>query len=244
MVCHCLVIESKDGLVLVDTVIGANAVRDPKRWLHGGFNLIAGAKLDPEEPAIRQIEKLGFAQRDVRHIVVTHLDLDHAGGLADFPDAEVHCFLPEHDAAMARATGKEKQRYRPNHWAHQPRWKLHHVDAGEQWHGFSSVRALGGSDDEILIVPMTGHTRGHAAIAVKQADGNKWLLHCGDAYFYHGEMDADPTCPLALRAFQSLMAVDNTERLSNQAKLRRLALESQGDVELFCAHDPTELQRY
>ncbi|MFD0510570.1 MBL fold metallo-hydrolase [Streptomyces aureus] len=30
---------------------------------------------------------LGYAVDDVRHIVLTHLDLDHAGGLPDFPRA-------------------------------------------------------------------------------------------------------------------------------------------------------------
>ena len=32
----------------------------------------------------------GFRREDVRHILVTHLDFDHAGGLPDFPDAVVH----------------------------------------------------------------------------------------------------------------------------------------------------------
>jgi glyoxylase-like metal-dependent hydrolase (beta-lactamase superfamily II) len=46
--------------------------------------------LSHNETAVRQIEELGFGAADVRHIVLTHFDLDHIGGLADFPDAEVH----------------------------------------------------------------------------------------------------------------------------------------------------------
>ena len=53
----------------------------------------------------RQVEALGYSARDVRHIVVTHLDPDHAGGLSDFPDAEVHIFRAEHKAAMERRSG-------------------------------------------------------------------------------------------------------------------------------------------
>jgi glyoxylase-like metal-dependent hydrolase (beta-lactamase superfamily II) len=34
----------------------------------------------------RQIERLGFRREDVRHIVITHFDFDHIGGLVDFPD--------------------------------------------------------------------------------------------------------------------------------------------------------------
>jgi glyoxylase-like metal-dependent hydrolase (beta-lactamase superfamily II) len=36
-----------------------------------------------------QVQRLGFDPRDVRHIVLTHLDFDHAGGLDDFPHATV-----------------------------------------------------------------------------------------------------------------------------------------------------------
>ena len=53
-------------------------------------------------PRSSRSRALGLDPRDVRHIVVTHLDLDHAGGLADFPDAKVHLHAREHAAAMAR----------------------------------------------------------------------------------------------------------------------------------------------
>jgi glyoxylase-like metal-dependent hydrolase (beta-lactamase superfamily II) len=32
----------------------------------------------------RQVERLGYRREDVRHIVLTHLDMDHAGGLRVF----------------------------------------------------------------------------------------------------------------------------------------------------------------
>lgn len=244
LVCHVLLIESSAGLVLVDTGLGANAIRDPKRWLHTGFLAAAAPTLRPEETALHQIERLGLSAKDVRHIVVTHLDLDHAGGLADFPDAEVHVFAPEHDAAMQRATLQEKNRYRPIHWAHRPKWHTHEIPRGERWQGFSAVRAIADTDDEILIVPVTGHSRGHSAVAIKRPDG-KWLLHCGDAYFYHGEIAQEPPdCPPGLRLFQTVVAFDNADRLANQARLRRLAKDTPGQIELFCSHDPTELARY
>lgn len=40
--------------------------------------------------------------RDVRHIVLTHLDFDHAGGLDDFPEATVHMLQIERDVAVAQ----------------------------------------------------------------------------------------------------------------------------------------------
>src|SRR3546814_3596661 len=43
-------------------------------------------------------------------------------------------------------------------WAHGPKWQTHSI-AGERWNGFDAVRALGDGDDEILLVPLAGHTR-------------------------------------------------------------------------------------
>jgi metal-dependent hydrolase (beta-lactamase superfamily II) len=39
-----------------------------------------GIQFDRKYTAIDQLERLGFSARDVRHIVLTHLDFDHAGG--------------------------------------------------------------------------------------------------------------------------------------------------------------------
>lgn len=41
---------------------------------------------------VRQTETMSTAPSDLRHIVPTLLDVDHAGGLGDFPDAQVHVF--------------------------------------------------------------------------------------------------------------------------------------------------------
>src|SRR4029077_11555322 len=177
---------------------------------------------------------------DVRHIVATHLDLDHAGGLPDFPDAEVHLLGDELDAAM-NPSWRERTRYVAEHWAHGPHWVRHKVE-GDQWLGFDSVRILPGSDAEILLVPLFGHTRGHTGVAVKQAD--RWLLHCGDSYFHHGDVQTPPQRPPVLRAFQAINSVENGPRRENQERLRELALNHAGEVELFCSHDATTLARY
>jgi glyoxylase-like metal-dependent hydrolase (beta-lactamase superfamily II) len=240
MVCHVLAIESGDGLVLVDTGLGTPDVATPKERLGGSFVRLTRPACDPSETALAQLAALGFTARDVRHIVVTHLDLDHAGGLSDFPEATVHVSAAEHDAAMTRRSGNERRRYRPMHWAHGPKWSLHEA-GGETWHGFAGVRALDGLPPEILRVPLLGHTRGHHGIAVDPGDG--WMLHAGDAYFFHGELEPTRRCPLPLRAFQRLVAIDDSARLANQRRLRALAADAAARVRVFCAHDPEELDR-
>ncbi len=242
MVCHCLAVELPDGLALVDTGLGLADVAEPRGRLGLEFVAIVQPRLDAAQTAARQVERLGFKTRDVRHIVLTHLDVDHAGGLADFPDATVHVLADEHHAATSRRTLVERRRYRPAQWEHGPRWALYRPE-GEPWFGFECVRELEGLPPEILLVPLAGHTRGHAGVAVQSDDG--WLLHAGDAYFHRFEMDPDARrCPPALDLFQRVLAVDDSARLENQERLRHLAAENAGDVRVFSAHDAVELDRF
>jgi glyoxylase-like metal-dependent hydrolase (beta-lactamase superfamily II) len=236
MVCHCLLVETKEGLVLVDSGVGLDDCADPSR-LGSVFMSLVHPKLDPAETAARQVERLGYRRDDVRHIVLTHMDLDHAGGLPDFPEATVHVYRAEHDAAM-HPHALEKLRYKQNQWAHGPRWQLHEDD-GESFFGLRAVRAI--VEPDVLIVPTTGHSRGHAAVAVRTNDG--WLLHCGDAYFNHLEMHPEkPRCPPGLAFFQRTVAVDDGERRHNQERLRELLRQHAADVTAFSAHDPVELE--
>jgi glyoxylase-like metal-dependent hydrolase (beta-lactamase superfamily II) len=236
VVCHCLLVEGNDGLVLVDTGLGTGDIDDPGRRLSGVFLRVARPQLDRKQTALAHLERLGFRRDDVRHIVPTHLDLDHVGGLSDFPAAHVHVFEPELRAATERATSKERNRYRPAQIAHGPKWVPHAV-AGDTWLGFERVRVLG---DDLALVPLTGHTRGHCAVAVKDERG--WLLHAGDAYFFHGEVDpVRPRSTPGLSLFQRLAAMDDGARRNNQARLRDLVRDHGDTVRVFSAHDPTEL---
>jgi glyoxylase-like metal-dependent hydrolase (beta-lactamase superfamily II) len=107
--------------------------------------------------------------------------------------------------------------------------------------GFESVRPLAGTTDDILLIPLFGHSRGHSGVAVNTARG--WLLHAGDAYFAHDEIHrAERDCPPALASFQSLVAFDDAARRNNQARLRELAARSDAGVTIVCAHDAAEFE--
>lgn len=239
LVCHCLLIETDQGLVLVDTGFGMRDAQHPFPRLSRLYADMLRIQFNEEDTARWQIEQLGFSPSDVRHIVLTHLDFDHAGGLEDFPQATVHLMEVEHAAAMDRAGFVGRRRYRPRQWDKVGEWRRYHA-RGERWFGFSAVRDLEGLPPEILFVPLAGHTHGHAGVAIDAGDG--WLLHAGDAYFYRDEMKRQPHCTPGLRAYQKLMEVDRQARLHNQARLRKLAHEPSADVTVFCAHDTVELE--
>jgi len=84
LVAHCLLVETGSSLVLVDTGLGTADVADPRR-LGTFFRRAMRPELAMAHTAYHQIRALGYDPRDVQDIVLTHLDLDHAGGLADFP---------------------------------------------------------------------------------------------------------------------------------------------------------------
>jgi glyoxylase-like metal-dependent hydrolase (beta-lactamase superfamily II) len=246
MVCHCLLIESDQGLVLVDTGIGLQDIEGGEARLGRRFVRMTRPRLDPDETAVRQVVRLGYAVDDVRHIVLTHLDLDHAGGLADFPKAAVHVREPEHLAATAPPTWSERKRYRAAQWEHEPRWEVHPAGGEQRWYGIDGAFELPDLPG-ILLVPLDGHSRGHTGVAVRvgeEAGRSKWLLHAGDAYFFHAELGPKRVkVPPGLAYFEAKVQFDKTARLAARDRLRALRSEHGAEIEIFCAHDALELAR-
>jgi glyoxylase-like metal-dependent hydrolase (beta-lactamase superfamily II) len=242
LACRCILVETAGTLVLLDTGYGLRDVAAPRQRLGAFFLRLLDPDFREELTAVRQIEALGYSARDVRHIVLTHLDFDHAGGLDDFPAATVHMMIDEPEDAIRQRSWLDRQRFRPAQWSSYPRWRGYEVTGGEPWFGFDAVRQLRDVPPEILMIPLRGHTLGHAGIAV-QHDG-RWLLLAGDAYFDHDELDPDdPHCTPGLRLYQWMMEKDRPARLSNVRRLRELARDHGDSVRIICSHDPRELER-
>lgn len=241
LACHCLLLETGQGLVLVDTGLGLRDVADPRARLSTFFLALVSPDFRAEMTAARQIEAMGFSTNDVRHIVLTHLDFDHAGGLDDFPNATVHLMQRERDYALEQRTWLDRQRFRPQQWSSRDRWRVYQPGEGDTWFGFDRVRPIAELSDEVLMVPLIGHTHGHAGVAVKRDVG--WLLLAGDAYFHQDEMDLQkPACPPGLRFYQTMMEKNRRARLWNQQRLRELKARHGVEVELCCSHDVAEFE--
>ncbi len=231
---HVLLCHTDDGLVLVDSGLGTADLADPARRL-GPVRHLLRPDRDARHTALHQLQARGHAAADVAHVVLTHLDLDHVGGIADFPDAVVHTTADEHAAAVTSPDVLDRRRYRPVQWSHGPRLRLHDGPGDEWRYGLTAHEVLPG----ITLLPMPGHSRGHAAVVVDADD--ETIVHAGDAAFDASHVsDVSPSGrPLdpvrRIRAFERAVGRDQRRITENQRELRRLA--SLPDVLVVPAHD-------
>ncbi|WLP91843.1 MBL fold metallo-hydrolase [Gordonia sp. NB41Y] len=238
LVCHVLLVETDDGLALVDSGFG---LLDGLQWKTrmGSTSRFLRPEYADAETAIRQVEALGYDPHDVRDIVLTHFDGDHIGGVDDFPWARVHLTADEVVAARARATLVEKRRYREG-FIDELTVVGHSPSAAEPWRGFPAATELTDIAPGIVLIALPGHSRGHAAVAVDA--GDHWTLHVGDSFYHHGQVDRTGGVPVALRVMESLVARDRARVRANHERLSELWAEHDADLILVNAHDPTLLR--
>lgn len=233
IVCHVLLIETDNGLVLVDSGYGLADCADPTRI--GPSRYLLRPAFEVDETAAHQVQRLGFARDDVRHIITTHFDIDHIGGISDFPAAAIHATSAEVLGAMRSPTRKERWRFRAVQWAHTPTI-VEHEPTGEKWRGFAAAKDLDSIAPGIVLVSLPGHTRGHTCVAIDA--GHRWVLHCGDAFYYEGTLDGQSPVPLSVRISETLIAFDRNAVRDNHARLAELYARREPDLLIVSAHDP------
>ena len=101
----------------------------------------------------------GLRPEDVRTVILTHLDPDHIGGVAHFPDAEFLIHRREYEFAHS-LSGRIQQR--PQDWPSTFDPTLY--DLEDEPHGpFPRSKRLTGRGD-IRAVPLPGHTIGQVGV--------------------------------------------------------------------------------
>ena len=239
IICQCLLLETDRGLVLIDTGLGLQDYLHTQQRLGRLIHQFGKIEINIQLSAVQQIQQLGLNPKDVQHIFVSHLDFDHAGGISDFPQATVHVLASEFNATQSLSF-KNRIRYKNNQFKQHRFWNFIEHTQGESWFNLEKVMGLPLFQDEILMIPLLGHSAGHCGIAIKQAEG--WMLFCGDAYFSHQELDSKQKLK-GLHVFESMLAYDNKMRLANLKQLQYLA-QHEPYIELICAHDIQEFLRY
>ena len=168
-------IEHRDGVILVDTGASAGLVRLP-RW-HPYFRLAVRFAVEPEQEAAPQLRALGIRAADVRRVVLTHMHIDHDGGLAGFPASEI--LASPGELAIASGLAGRLRGYLPERWpkSFDPQPLI--LD-GAAYGPFARSRRLT-ADGAVIAVATPGHTRDHISVVVE--DGDAAVFIAGDASY-------------------------------------------------------------
>ncbi|MEY4119094.1 MAG: hypothetical protein RLZZ116_2422 [Planctomycetota bacterium] len=158
-----LLIESRDGLVLVEAGYG-DKWTDRERAMY---------ELEPRT-AVDALAEVGVDPRDIAHVVLTHLHFDHAAGLTRmgasgvesvFANARIHVQRQEWRDALANKSTMTKTYFRSH---------LDPVATQAELHDGECTPLAG-----ITLIPTPGHTWGHQSVLVDAPDGP--VLYAGDA---------------------------------------------------------------
>jgi len=230
-VCYVLLIESNRGWLLVDSGFGKKDLKWNSPFVIRFFQRFMGIPKDESNTAIEQIRKLGIDPHDVRDIVLTHLHIDHAGGVSDFPWANVHVFKPEYEAAL-KHKGKIGIGYVRRQWRNHQHW-VFYQNPQEHWFDFNALH-IPEIKPDIYLIPTPGHTIGHCMVAA-QNEG-RWILHGGDAVlpFYLDEVDQSMRPPKMMRTSFEKYIPD----------LKKILANNPDRIQIISGHDGTSFQNF
>lgn len=183
----------------------------------------------PVISAREQLAQAGFSP--IKNILISHSHWDHAGGVLDFPDAQVSTSDEELEVIHHPTTGAGGT------WASQIASKSIHwnsiVFKNMSYKGYEKSLDLYG-DHSIVLVPMTGHTTG--SIGMFLTDDN------GKCYFFIGDVvwTVDALKVGAAKFWAAGLIVDHDEKETKASlnKVRAL-LEKHPETIIVPAHDST-----
>jgi glyoxylase-like metal-dependent hydrolase (beta-lactamase superfamily II) len=221
---YAFAIEHRDGVVLIDS--GSNAgLKSLPRW-HPYFRLAVRFEIEREQEVGPQLRTLGIGPRDVKTVVLTHMHIDHDGGLADFTASEV--LVSPGELTTASGFAGQIRGYLPQRWpsGFDPR----PLALTSEPYGPFPKSARVTPDGAVVAIPTPGHTRDHLSIVVD--DGDAITILAGDASYDEAALIA---------GLVDGVSGDETVALASLAKLRDLAASR--PAVYLPTHDPRSAER-
>jgi glyoxylase-like metal-dependent hydrolase (beta-lactamase superfamily II) len=168
------------GVVLVDTGFHQSIALDPKPNMGPILGRLFNTTMRADEGVPDQLRARGIDPGDVKYVVMTHLHVDHASGVAQFPDATFIVNRREWESATEGA--QLTRGYVPRQFDHAFDWRVVDFD-GPDVNSFASFgRSLDlFGDGSVRLLNTPGHTLGHMSVAVR-IRGGEFLIAADSAY--------------------------------------------------------------
>lgn len=212
----------KQGVILYDTGINYN-VADPEaavKYWGPGMREAFGCNMTREDAIDRQLIKLGYKLEDVKHVILSHLHLDHAGGMCHFPNAT---FVVQ----------KSELRYAwwPDSWTS----LVYCINDYKDTRGFNFLQLNGDvdlfQDGTIKLITTPGHTPGHQAMIIKLENRGPVCLAADTAHLKETYQNMAP------------MPYDWNAEVLSDSYMRIRLLENAG-VPVYFTHDPKDFAEF
>ena len=209
----------------MDTGLHPSVAIDPSKSFGRIGRLVNRVRMTPDQALHPQLRARGVEPRDVRVIVMTHLHLDHASGVSEFPDATFVVDGREWEAATA-PRGLPRGYYH-SHFDHAFDWRTLDYGAAEvdSFATFGQAIDLFG-DGSVRVLSTPGHSFGHQSVLLRL--GDREALLAGDAAYSRRTIEEDLT-PLFL--------ADEHRFRRSLGEVRRFAEQTPGAL-VIPGHDP------
>ena len=167
------------GPLLVDTGFHPSVLDGVRANMGRAGALLYRVALTRDQLVAAQLEARGIAPTAVRTVVMTHLHIDHASAVSEFPAAT---FVVDRAEWAAAARGSWRDGYRARQFDHAFDWRAIDYDAA----AIDSFATFGRSfdlfgDGSVRLLSTPGHTAGHQSVLLRLRE--REALLCGDAAF-------------------------------------------------------------
>lgn len=169
------------GPILVDTGLHPSVASDPVENLGRFGNWFYRPELDTGEGVSAQLRGKGIDPASIRLVILTHLHIDHASGIADFPDATLVVSAAEWEAATTGSFPAFRGYHRAQFdYAFDFRTADFEGDPVHSYSTFARTIDLFG-DGSVRLAFTPGHTPGHQSVVVRLKDRD--MVIGGDALY-------------------------------------------------------------
>jgi glyoxylase-like metal-dependent hydrolase (beta-lactamase superfamily II) len=184
------------GAFLVDTGLHASVAARPAENLGRIVTSAMQPEVEPGADLPAQLRAKGVDPKSIRLVVMTHLHVDHASGMSEFPTA-TFVFTEAEWKAASTDSRPLLRGYRPAHYDYAFDYRTLNYDSPliSSYATFGRTFDLFG-DGSVRLASTPGHSAGHQSVICRLAERD--LVIAGDAIYTMGQLGDAPEPPRPL----------------------------------------------